>query len=74
MNFNRMDTAHRLRVDTKLFGGNANIVNSFETVNETVAAPLPPTPPPPPVCSRSPCKAELFFLFVLNVNQNKTYF
>lgn len=59
MNFNRMDTAHRLRVDAKLFGGNANIVNSIETVIETVAAPSPATIPP--VCSRSPCEAELFF-------------
>lgn len=37
MNFNRMDTAHRLRVDAKLFGGNANIVNSNETVLEPVS-------------------------------------
>lgn len=61
MNFNRMDTAHRLRVDAKLFGGNANIVNSIETELEPVS--------PASTTSRSPSftTKQAYCLFVFHI-------
>lgn len=65
MNFNRMDTAHRLRVDAKLFGGNTNIMNTIESVLDPVVVTRTS------ICSRFPTlHKQAYCLCISNANQN----